>query len=443
MAFSPLDIAWHTAFWAEGPNFVALGLTDGTAVSSWPDESGNGRSATQATATSQPLYRATGVGLNSKPAVDFDGTDDWLRTAAFAVELSQPNTLVVVAIRDTGTDPNFVDGLTDAKRNQLGVRSGSFEMYAGAVVNGPASDTIAHVFIAEYNGASSKFKVDGTETTGNAGAAPIDGITLGSHYSGGGTELLDGRIAFVGLYDGILTDDEKQNLTFWAEEHYGIATTETDYATKARLARQSVEVATQKASEARLARQSIEVALGPAPTASRLARQSVEAFTQKDSDARLGRQSVEAFTQADSDARLARQSIEVFTTEPPPQNYNETNLLVSATATVSATDLFDENVLVNASSSTSAIDAVSISENVILSATATISAIEGGADHVVVTAGSTVTAAGTMQAVESAAFTVTANVTATDTTPLIFKVKLGGVWREISQKTQIMGQWYG
>jgi hypothetical protein len=78
----------------------ALGLSDGTAVSSWTDSSGNGNHAVQATGTRQPIYKTSII--NGKATVRFDGSDDvlvaptTLGTAAhtvftFAKNITLPN----------------------------------------------------------------------------------------------------------------------------------------------------------------------------------------------------------------------------------------------------------------------------------------------------------------------------------------------------------------
>lgn len=54
-----------------------LGLANNTAVSSWTDFSGNNNHATQATGSQQPLYKTAQV--NGVPAIDFDGTNDYLQ----------------------------------------------------------------------------------------------------------------------------------------------------------------------------------------------------------------------------------------------------------------------------------------------------------------------------------------------------------------------------
>lgn len=54
-----------------------LGLANNTAVSSWTDLSGNNNHAIQATGAQQPIFK-TGQ-INGVPAVDFDGTNDFLQ----------------------------------------------------------------------------------------------------------------------------------------------------------------------------------------------------------------------------------------------------------------------------------------------------------------------------------------------------------------------------
>jgi hypothetical protein len=60
----------------------ALALTDGAAVATWADSSGNGRDGTQGTAGQRPVYK-TGI-VNGLPVVRFDGVDDNLAVDALA-----------------------------------------------------------------------------------------------------------------------------------------------------------------------------------------------------------------------------------------------------------------------------------------------------------------------------------------------------------------------
>jgi hypothetical protein len=74
-AFSPAQVA-GLRLWLRAD--LISGLSDGAAVATWPDDSGNARDAAQATAANQPTYRTNVV--NGRPVVRFDGTDDWMST---------------------------------------------------------------------------------------------------------------------------------------------------------------------------------------------------------------------------------------------------------------------------------------------------------------------------------------------------------------------------
>ena len=52
------------------------GLDDGDTVATWSDSTTNGNDFAQSTASKKPLYK-TGI-FNSKPAIKFDGTDDYI-----------------------------------------------------------------------------------------------------------------------------------------------------------------------------------------------------------------------------------------------------------------------------------------------------------------------------------------------------------------------------
>lgn len=217
-AFSPLDIAWHTSFWAEDPAWANPG--DGQAVSQWDDASGNGRHATQATAINQPVYRASEVTFNNKPAIQGDGSD-FMQTAAFTA-MAQPSTLVVIGkTMMTSGNRGFVDGIASTNRRLIYRSSGgSFVANAGASLANGTANTNAHLFVTEFNGASTRFDRDGTSVTGDAGTQTATGLTLFSFWDG--SNQLSGFLAFVGLLDGTLTAGELADLEAWAATHYGL-----------------------------------------------------------------------------------------------------------------------------------------------------------------------------------------------------------------------------
>jgi hypothetical protein len=70
--FKPKSVAATAAF---DSRYIS-GLSDGNAVSTWSDISGNATDATQSTANSQPIYKTETLG--GSPSVRFDGSDDHL-----------------------------------------------------------------------------------------------------------------------------------------------------------------------------------------------------------------------------------------------------------------------------------------------------------------------------------------------------------------------------
>lgn len=71
-------LAWYRA---------DLGITlNGSTVSAWADQSGNGHHLTQGTATNQPLFEAAGLG--GQPSVYFDGVDNFMIGHSLGAPLS-------------------------------------------------------------------------------------------------------------------------------------------------------------------------------------------------------------------------------------------------------------------------------------------------------------------------------------------------------------------
>lgn len=92
--WTPSAIA--TALWldADSPSTITL---NGSTVSQWSDKSGNGRHATQATATNQPTYVSSAI--NAKPALSFDGTNDFLNLTDGTVPTGNTNYSMFVVQR--------------------------------------------------------------------------------------------------------------------------------------------------------------------------------------------------------------------------------------------------------------------------------------------------------------------------------------------------------
>jgi hypothetical protein len=76
----------------------SLALANGAAVTSWADSSGNARTLTQATAGNQPVFNT--AQQNGLGAVTFDGTTDFMATAAFASPTSGAAVFAVMRLVD-------------------------------------------------------------------------------------------------------------------------------------------------------------------------------------------------------------------------------------------------------------------------------------------------------------------------------------------------------
>jgi hypothetical protein len=68
-----------TALWLDAADASTVTTVSG-AVSQWNDKSGNGRNISQSTANQRPTF--TSSGLNGKPTLDFDGSNDVLLNAS-------------------------------------------------------------------------------------------------------------------------------------------------------------------------------------------------------------------------------------------------------------------------------------------------------------------------------------------------------------------------
>lgn len=91
------------AVWLEAENIT--GVAGGGAVATWTDKSGNGNHATQATGANQPTLQLGVIG--GRPAVRFDGTNDFMSVADSATYKSGEVTVFLVA-QVTGTAADMI-----------------------------------------------------------------------------------------------------------------------------------------------------------------------------------------------------------------------------------------------------------------------------------------------------------------------------------------------
>ena len=74
----------------------SLALNDDDAMSTWADQSGSGSDATQGTAANQPSYQTAEA--NALPAVQFDGTNDWMSASGTDVQFGNTSEFTITAV---------------------------------------------------------------------------------------------------------------------------------------------------------------------------------------------------------------------------------------------------------------------------------------------------------------------------------------------------------
>lgn len=247
MAFAPTDYA-GLVLWLKAD--AGIGVADGAAVGTWSDQSGKGNHATQATGGNQPIFRATGIG--SLPAVDFDGSNDNLATAA--IDLSDRNgaTLYVVARPDTvAADAVLVES------------SATYASNAGAFVAYYDNTTSGCWVVGANNGSAGSFELWGAVPTASTAVlvtgrydtsalrhaenGAVNGDPLGAYINnpksanvrsnlgtyavnigsrnGGASLPFDGRIGEILLYRRRHTPDERIAVEAYLAARWGITVT--------------------------------------------------------------------------------------------------------------------------------------------------------------------------------------------------------------------------
>jgi len=161
-----------------------LSQSDGQAVSTFPDVTGNGFDLSVTPNTDSPTYVANG--MNGNPVVRFDGIDDFLATSFSP--LSQPVS-IFASYRwrevNTGGKNSMAwttnNEFTDSFRLQ-DTGKGESIMFAGNILGSGSIDTQEHIIGALYNTSNSAFRKDGVVAgSGNVGSDVLNGYVLGDN----------------------------------------------------------------------------------------------------------------------------------------------------------------------------------------------------------------------------------------------------------------------
>ena len=158
--------------WYDASDATTFTYSSGTVVSQWRDKSGNARHFAQGTVSLQPNRNGTQNGL---PTIVFDGTDDYLDTAAFTV--AQPITVFMAMTMAATANQGWFSSVAGSL--QCYANSTAAFLYAGTASINTAGSLISgtHVWTFVINGAASSIWRDRVSViTGNPGTA---GTTTG------------------------------------------------------------------------------------------------------------------------------------------------------------------------------------------------------------------------------------------------------------------------
>lgn len=217
-AWSPLSLGSLVAWW-EISDKSTMTIVGGTNASNVPDRSTNGLDLVQtATPGDQPAVDGT-IGTNSIHALTFGGQDfmDVSHT------LAQPFTFATIA---QSTATGVIQALFSFNASSVGEEIGiwnsdQYRMDAGSPQLFGSADTSAHVWVAEFNGATSRLYIDGTLiATVNAGTNGADIFRLGVRENG----FLgwQGTVSDTVIAGAVLSSGDRASLTSYLGDLAGI-----------------------------------------------------------------------------------------------------------------------------------------------------------------------------------------------------------------------------
>ena len=218
--FSPSDVSNLTAWFR-----ADLGVTlNGSNVSNWADQSGNGFDVQQSNPSFQPAFLASSTNYNNQPIVSPSGGRNLVRsttpsnaqpaTALFVGASSGPNGDVPFALGNASNGP-FIE-----------VNNALLLAYAGASLSTSLAITTPAAFYVEFNGTSGRacrnnWLTGGT--SGNTGTSALAGIGIGAASDGTFAATCD-CAEFI-VYSRILSAAEQSLLASYITSRYGFTIT--------------------------------------------------------------------------------------------------------------------------------------------------------------------------------------------------------------------------
>lgn len=210
----------------------ALALTDGSAVTTWPDSSGNGVVVSQGTPVNQPTYK-TNV-YNGKPVVRFNGLPNPNSSKlSLTLPITSNMTLFVVATPSSVTKAYLISGSgmgdTPAIISNWASRAYEFFCQIGGTDRFVFQTTASglNVLAFRQTGATNiylSYNVFPQVETVPATSLTVSNFVLIGYGSGGAGAPYGGDIAEIIVYDTAVGAADISAVSCYLMKKYGIAT---------------------------------------------------------------------------------------------------------------------------------------------------------------------------------------------------------------------------
>ena len=224
VAFSPEE--YSTSLWLDSSDLTSISHSSDS-IHEWRDKSGNDFHAIQSTLTKKPTLILSG--LDEKPVVNFDGTDDSISSTS--LNISQSYSIFIVAKtnnNETGRDYIF-DGAISSARSLVALdESGKIKMWAGWDNGGWQDSTFStpdgyFVMTAVFDTTNSLLGLNGTSTSSlNLGTSNLtNGITIGAN-AGTTSDFFDGSIAEFIILDETVSSTSQNEIEGYLANKWGL-----------------------------------------------------------------------------------------------------------------------------------------------------------------------------------------------------------------------------
>lgn len=215
-----------------------LSLTDGAKVDTWNDLSGNDNHLTQSTSSYQPTFRQTG--MNGRPVVEFDGSNDLLNGPASNALIGITDELSVIAVYSStdGNDRYLASLKANSNTSSLLALCMNFSGRGNAgyltydewgsnwpslEYNGGYNDGKSHIITGTISGRTRNLHIDsdfkGWDSKGLYDNPGTGVFTLGGQ--GVNTRNINAKVSEFLIYSGYLNEVQRKILENYLSQKYG------------------------------------------------------------------------------------------------------------------------------------------------------------------------------------------------------------------------------